>query len=421
MATLALRIYGGLADFAAPLLARRITAKLTSQGIPPQRAAERLGHATLPRPPGPLIWVHAASVGESLSALPLIDRLLSERPDLEVVITTGTAASARILAQRLPARTRHQFAPIDSKRALNAFLSHWKPDLLVLVESELWPQMIRLAAAHSIPLALVNARLSAGSLRNWGRFRTTAKHLLSRFRLITTQTETTTEGLRSLGAPQVMTGGNLKSAAPPLTDAPVLRQQITAALNGRPVWLAASTHPGEDEHLLAAHRTLRQTWPDLCLILAPRHPERADKLAALIDASTLEKTRRSAGQHPEKAVFLADTLGEMGVWLRLAPVTFMGGSLTPNGGHNPWEGAALGTALLTGPHVENCRDDWAALISARGALSCTADSLVAALTTLLNDPQATAANALKTHGEQTNSLSRTTAALLALLPAKGLP
>lgn len=424
MTTLPLRLYSRLANVAAPLLAKRISAKLTSQGISTKRANERLGIATKPRPAGPLSWVHAASVGESLSALPLIDRLLADRPDLHVLITTGTAASAKILAERMPPRTLHQFAPLDSRKVLNRFLTHWNPNLLILIESELWPQMITLTAAHGAPMALINARMSTGSLRNWNRFHASANALFSRFQLITAQNDSTAQGLRRLGAPNVTTGGNLKSAAPPLADQPALRRRFEAALKHRPLWLAASTHPGEDEALLGAHKTLLKSQPDLCLILAPRHPERADKLAGLITAQKLSVTRRSAGQLPDAQVFLADTLGEMGLWFRMAPVTFMGGSLTPNGGHNPWEGAALGTALLTGPNVENCRDDWAALTATHAAQICPPDQLSEQIAALLHRPeqaQTMRDNALKTYRSQTNSLSETTASLLALLPPKGTP
>ncbi|SMY07768.1 3-deoxy-D-manno-octulosonic acid transferase [Flavimaricola marinus] len=422
MTTLPLRLYSGLANLSAPLLSKRISDKLTSQGISAKRAAERFGQATKARPAGPLAWVHAASVGESLSALPLIDKLLAERPDLYVLITTGTAASAKILAERLPDKAFHQFAPLDSKSILTRFLFHWSPDLLVLVESELWPQLIQRTAARDTPLALINARMSQGSLRNWARFGKTARELFSRFSLITAQNDSTAQGLRDLGAPNVTAAGNLKSAAPPLADQPALRRRMKSALQKRPLWLAASTHPGEDELLLATHRALLEAQPDLCLILAPRHPERADKLAAQIESSGLSLTRRSAGELPERQVFLADTLGEMGLWFRLAPVTFMGGSLTPNGGHNPWEGAALGTALLTGPNLENCRDDWATLSAAGAAKLCRTDSLQTDIGSLLLAPdqaKTLGANALKTYRAQANSLTETASALLALLPAKG--
>ena len=416
--TLPLRLYRGLANLAAPFLYKRVAARLMVHGVSPDRAAERFGHATQPRPPGPLIWIHAASVGESLSALPLIDRLLSRDPATHVLITSGTASSAKVLRERLPERALHQFAPLDSRKVLTRFLNHWQPKLFILIESELWPQMLLLTTERGTPAALVNARLSPGSLRNWGRMPATARTLLSRLALVTAQTEATADALRALGAPDVRMAGNLKSAAPPPADHAPEREALEKTIGNRPRWLAASTHPGEERLALAAHRALLETWPDLLLVLAPRHPERADSIAREIAAAGLAHTRRSAGEAPTAQVYLADTLGEIGLWLRLCPVTLMGGSLTPNGGHNPWEGAALGTALLTGPNIANCRDDWLTLSAAQGALITSAESLTTDLHSLLADPEsarAMAGNARKTHASQSAALDATVEALAALM------
>ncbi|MCF7700271.1 3-deoxy-D-manno-octulosonic acid transferase [Loktanella sp. M215] len=419
---LLLRTYGGLANLAAPLLFRRIRDRLVAHGTSPARARERLGHATLPRPAGRLIWIHGASVGETLSALPLITALRAQEDPPRILVTSGTASSAEIMAKRLPAGALHQFAPLDSKRALRRFHAHWQPDLLVLMESELWPQMIQTAPC---PVVLLNARLSARALARWQSLGPSAAYILRRLALIVTQTEATAAGLRALGvAPdRIRTGGNLKAAAPPPDAAPAALAQITAALTDRPRWLAAATHPGEEDLLLAAHRQLLKSHPDLCLILAPRHPERGDRIAQMATGLTL--TRRSAGEAPTAQVYLADTLGEMGLWYRKAPLAFVGGSLTPNGGHNPWEGAALGCALLTGSHLTNCAQDWQTLTDADAARTdLTADTLLPALQDLLATPaaaRAMGARAAAVTARQGDDIARTVADLNALMPAKATP
>ena len=425
-ATLVLSAYAALANLSVPLLARRIVARLTDQGISPKRAAERMGRATLPRPEGRLVWFHAASVGESLSILPLLTMMQAARPDLRILLTSGTASSARIMADRLPNGALHQFAPLDSRAVLDRFLSHWKPDLAVLVESELWPQMICRTDDKGIPLVLLNARLSRGSLRNWARFGRTAQALFGRFRLIVTQTEETAQALGKLTGQQdrIRTGGNMKAAAPPPPADATALADLRHSLGAAPCWLAASTHPGEEALILQVHKRLLANWPDLRLILVPRHPERADKVAGMIVDAGLGLTRRSLGQGPTDQVFLADTLGEMGLWLRLAPITFMGGSLTPNGGHNPWEGAALGTALLTGPYVENAAADYASLSAANAVMTVTDKTLGDTLHDLLRHPdrvRTLGQNAQKAQSANGTALGVTAQSLLSLLPAKDSP
>ena len=419
---LLLRTYGRLANLAAPLLYRRIRDRLVAHGTSPARARERLGHPTQPRPASRLVWFHGASVGETLSALPLVTALLAQDDPPCILVTSGTASSADILARRLPPGAIHQFAPLDSARALRRFHAHWRPDLLVLMESEIWPQMIRTAPC---PVVLLNARLSARALARWQRLGPSAAWLLRRLALIVTQTEATAAGLRALGvAPdRIRTGGNLKAAAPPPDADPAAVTEIRQALAERPRWLAAATHPGEEEALLAVHRHLLQTHPDLCLILAPRHPERGDRVAAM--ATDLTLTRRSAGEAPTAQVYLADTLGEMGLWYRTAPLAFVGGSLTPNGGHNPWEGAALGCALLTGEHLVNCTQDWQTLAEADAARTgLTADTLGPVLQDMLTDPDSARAmgrRAAAVTARQGDDIARTVADLTSLMPAKAAP
>jgi len=418
---LLLRTYGRLANLAAPLLFRRVRDRLVAHGVAPQRARERLGHATAKRPTGQLIWFHGASVGETLSALPVIDGLLAAPNPPVILVTSGTASSAAILSKRLPQGAIHQFAPLDSTRALHRFNSHWKPNLLVLMESEIWPQMIGTAAC---PVVLLNARLSPRALSRWQKLGPSAAWLLSRFSMITAQTAATAQGLRRLGvaAERIRTGGNLKAAATPPSADPTALTEVQAALGRRERWFAASTHPGEEASLLAAHQTLLHHHPDLCLILAPRHPERADRIAAQITEAGLTLSRRSAGEGPTAQVYLADTLGEMGLWYRAAPLTFVGGSLTPNGGHNPWEGAALGCTLLTGTHLTNCAQDWQNLTDANAAIAnLTPDTLTDTLRRLLDDPTSARVmgeRAAAVTATQTDNIARTVADLMALLPVK---
>lgn len=352
------QFYRGVAGIIAPLVWRQVSRKLTRHGVAPARQRERLGEATLPRPAGPLAWFHAASVGESLSVLALADRMRARHPGLNVLITSGTASSAAILAKRMPAGMIHQFAPLDQSRALRRFLDHWRPDAGIFVESELWPQMLVEAQRAGVPLALVNARMSRASLKNWQRFDQTARYLLGLFALIRTQDRATLDGLMAIGADpaRVALGLNLKAVAAPLPVDAGERARMDAALSG-PRWLAASTHEGEERQVITAHLAARKAVPGLRLVLAPRHPERADAIAAELRAAGLSVARRSAGDDPGTAdVYLADTLGEMGLWYALCPVVFLGGSFGPAGGHNPYEPAQSGCAILTGPKRANFAD-----------------------------------------------------------------
>ena len=389
--TLPYRVYAGLANLALPLIFRRVSRRLTAQGVPAERVGERLGQATRPRPLGPLIWCHAASVGESVSLLALIDQLLADDPALHVLVTSGTASSAQILAARLPPRTVHQFAPLDGRKPMARFLAHWHPALAVFVESEIWPQMIVQTAAASIPLALLNARMSKTSLRNWARFPATAYSLLQRFSLIRTQDAATAQALIALGGDPATTrpGGNLKAAAQPLPCDPMAVQAFRSALKDRPVWAAVSTHPGEEELILWAHKAARAQRPDLALILVPRHAERGAMVEKLCRDAGLASARRSLGQpiSAQTAVYLADTLGETGLWFALSPLVFLGGSLVPVGGHNPYEPALSGAAILHGPHVTNAAAAYAGFDAAGGAVMVAdAAALARTLVALLNTP-----------------------------------
>jgi len=340
------------------------------------RLAERRGVDPTPRPEGRLVWLHAASVGETVSALPLVAALGRQDPALHLLVTTGTVTAAALLQERLSGlglgiRARHRFVPLDVPAWARRFLAHWRPDAAVFVESELWPNLIGAAAARDIPLALLNGRLSAGSRARWRLAPGLARRMLRSFRLIAARSEADAERLEALGAAAVETPGDLKLAAPPLPVDEAERARLAALLGERPRWLAASTHAGEEAIAASVHRKLAGEFPGLLTIMAPRHPERGGEIAASL--AELGPKRRAAGQDPPAGgVWVADTLGELGLLCRLAPVVFIGKSLAGRGGQNPLEPARLGAAIAAGPHMENFTAA-AARLEAAGALARVAD------------------------------------------------
>jgi 3-deoxy-D-manno-octulosonic-acid transferase len=393
------------------------------------RFGERLGRAGAARPPGPLVWMHAASVGEAVSLLSLIDRLSRERPTLNLLVTTGTVTSARLLESRLPSsQARHQFVPVDRPLYVRRFLDHWRPDLAIWVESELWPNLVAATQERGIPTVLLNGRMSQGSYQRWQRWRGLIAPLLGRFALCLAQDAAQAARLNDLGARDAGTVGNLKSAAAPLpADAHELAR-LGGEIDERPRWLAANTHPGEEDAAAAAHRKLAPRHPGLLTIIAPRHPVRAAEIAAALQAKGLTVARRSQGDTitPDIAIYLADTLGEMGLFYRLADIAFVGGSLTPVGGHNPLEAALLGCAILHGRDMSNCIATVEELTAAGGAISVGgADELAAALDRLLADPaerrrrgRAAGAVATRDNGVLDKVLSRLAPLLDAIAPLR---
>ncbi|MEO0380445.1 MAG: glycosyltransferase N-terminal domain-containing protein, partial [Pseudomonadota bacterium] len=275
-------LYSIVSALALPFAARATVNKLRRAGVSITRAHERLGHATAERRAGPLIWFHGASVGEAKSVLPLMAQIGQTYPDAALLLTSGTATSSEAVAGRLPRRAVHQFSPLDGAGPMDRFLRHWRPDLCVLVESELWPILLDRCAQRDIPVALLNARLSDKSAQGWKRFPETAAYVLRGIVMAHCQDARSRNHLRDMGLRMAQQGGNLKAM---LGQPTVARDAVDAAhteLAGRPVWVAASTHPGEEEQVLAAHATLLGDHPALCLILVPRHPDRADEVLALI-------------------------------------------------------------------------------------------------------------------------------------------
>ncbi|HUT51633.1 MAG TPA: 3-deoxy-D-manno-octulosonic acid transferase [Alphaproteobacteria bacterium] len=390
-----------------------------------ERMAERLGHAGRPRPEGPLIWLHGASVGEALSALPLIERLLAANDECSVLMTSGTVTSARLMEKRLPARAFHQYVPVDLPRAVGRFLGHWRPDLALWLESELWPNMIRAAARRDVEMVLINGRLSARSFARWRRAPGFARSLLGAFKRCLAQSDADAERLAALGARDVVCLGNLKFASAPLPADSDALEELRARLGARPLWLAASTHPGEEAIVAEAHRILRARHPALLTVIAPRHPGRGPAIATELASAGLQVVRRAADETPEAStdIYLADTLGELGLFYRLAPIALVGGSLVPHGGQNLLEPAQLDCAILHGPAVFNF-EAIAAAMQAAGASEMVrdAESLANAVEALLVDGEMRARRAkaaAEVAASEAGVLDRVMEALaphLALLP-----
>jgi len=387
----ALAIYAALARAATPAVHLLLRYRLWRGKEDATRLQERMGIAGLTRPDGPLLWLHAASVGESQSALVLLERLRAARPALSVLVTTGTVTSARMLATRLPPRCLHQFVPVDCPRWVERFLDHWRPDAAIWMESELWPNLVRATAARAIPAALVNARMSARSFANWRRAPAMARTLLAGFDPCLAQSEEQASRLQALGATNAVSTGNLKFSAAPLPADPDALHSLEADLAGRKVWLAASTHAGEEDLTARVHARLKPHLPRLLTIIAPRHPDRAGEILQVIAAHGLTAVRRAAGEsiRPDTDIYLADTMGELGLFYRLAPVSYVGGSMGRLGGHNPLEPAQLSSAVLHGPDMANFRTVADALAEAGGAATCAdADELTRAVSRLLTDESA---------------------------------
>ena len=350
------------------------------------RRSERLGIANAPAPDGDVIWVHAASVGETNAVLPLIERLTAE--GRSIVMTTVTVTGGKIAAERLPQGVVHQFAPVDIRPYVRSFLDNWRPRLAVFVESEVWPVITDELARRSVPHVIVNGHMSQRSFERWHRFGGAARRVFGRIRLVLAQTDADAMRLRELGATRTEVVGNMKLDAPPLEansdDVAVVRAQ----LGGRPVLLAASTHPGEDEIVLDAHRKLTSDMTNLVTVIVPRHPDRGAAIVAMVEAHGIIASRRSHREPLPLAggVYVADTLGELGLFFRVARVAFVGGSLVPAGGHNPVEPAALGAAILHGPHTQNFAPIYEALLVAGGSVAvANAEQLAMEAGRLLGD------------------------------------
>ncbi len=390
------RLYRGATVAGGPLIRLWLALRRAKGKEDATRFAERFGQASRPRPAGRLFWLHGASVGEGLSMLPLIARLRTTHADASILVTTGTVSSARLLAERLPVGVIHQYVPVDRPAWVERFLDHWRPDLAIWLESEFWPNLIAATAARRVPMALLNGRVSPTSMRNWQWASTDIARLLAAFSLIAGQTAEDSERLRRLGAPSPLNLGNLKFAADPLPVANAPLAELSTAIGDRPRWLAASTHAGEEDIAAEVHRRLAAGFPDLLTMIVPRHAERGEALARALSGRGLTVARRSQGDLPGPGVqvYLADTMGEMGLFYRLAGIVFVGGSLVPHGGQNPLEPARLDGAVLFGPHMTNFRNMAERMTAGNGAETVAdATALVDAVARLLADPQLRAVRA----------------------------
>ncbi|UTD27674.1 3-deoxy-D-manno-octulosonic acid transferase [Bradyrhizobium sp. WD16] len=388
---LTLRAYRRLSAAAMPLSTLLIHRRIRQGKEETGRINERRGLPGVARPRGPLIWIHGASVGEVLAAAELIGRLRAH--NIRILLTSGTVTSAGIVAKRFPSDVLHQYVPFDAPRYVSRFLDFWQPSLALFIESDLWPNLIISASSRRIPMVVINGRMSPRSYPRWRRALGTISALLGRFELCLAQSQLDAERFSALGAENVVVTGNLKLdvAAPP--SDPAKFAQLRAAIGGRPVIAAASTHPGEEELIAAVHARLASQIPGLLSVIVPRHPKRGEAVARDLAAAGFAVARRAGGELPsrETEIYVADTMGELGLVYRLAPVVFMGGSLVPHGGQNPIEAIKLGAATLHGPHVFNFAEVYEALDQAGGAaLVSDADDLALRIARLLGNEAARA-------------------------------
>jgi 3-deoxy-D-manno-octulosonic-acid transferase len=386
-----------------------------------RRIAERFGFfpalAVRPR-----IWVHAVSVGETIAGAPLVRRLQAEHPDHALLVTSTTPTGSAQVRRLFGDSVEHVYLPYDLPDAVARFLRRTRPRLALCMETEIWPNLFAACARRHVPLVIANARLSERSARGYARVAALTRTTLERVATVAARDAIDEQRFKALGAPRVVVAGNLKYDLEVPAAARDTGRALRAALGeGRPVWIAASTHAGEDEIVLAAHRLLREQLPDAALILVPRHPERFDEAASRCAAEGMRTVRRSGGGTPDGAtdVLLGDTLGEMMGFYAAADVAFVAGSFVPAGGHNPLEPAALALPVLTGPQLFNFELVYAELFAAGAARRVVdAAELAAALGELLADPDARAR--MGAAGERILNLHRGATARVAELAAAAL-
>ncbi|MFO1243173.1 MAG: 3-deoxy-D-manno-octulosonic acid transferase [Rickettsiales bacterium] len=415
------RIFSWLASLVVPIV---LLLRVYRQKEDRQRLAERFGKTYLSRPDGAVVWIHAASMGESLSVLPVIQKLIADYPALHIVLTTVTLTSARTIAPKLPERTFHQFVPVDLPWAVSRFIRHWKPDLAIWVESEFWPNQMHAMHRTGKPMALINARISERSYHGWQRAPYAIRTLLSCFRIILAKSEEDVRRFKNLGAEYVSSVGNLKFSSPALDADPKVTSEILQVIGDRPVWMAASTHAGEEEIIGEVHRLLREKFPRILTLIVPRHNTRGNDIAAMLSDKKLRVSQRSKQEAigEETDIYLADTMGELGIFYRIAEIVFIGGSLVPHGGQNPFEPARLDCAVLYGPHMENFAEFCAELEAVDGAVRVKdAADLAEKVESLLRDQekQEKLANAaLAVVKTKQDVLENVVQALEAYLPSK---
>lgn len=392
MTTPILGLYHSISSVSAPALKAILNQRLKNGKEHDQRLTERMGKPSKKRPEGTLFWLHAASVGEAQSALILIDALLAAKADLHILVTSGTLTSAELMEKRLPDRAMHQFFPLDHPSWCAQFLDHWKPDAVLWMESELWPNMLQAIKRRDVPAVLINARLSERSFQRWSKVRGTIGTLLHSFNTILAQTPHDAGRFESLGHSQVQITGNIKYSAAPLPYDESELSNLQDATGDRPIWVYASTHDGEEALARDAHKNMRDTYPDLLTILVPRHPERRDEIAKTISGHGLQSAFRSTGAAiaRDTDIYVADTLGELGLFYKLSPIAVIGRSFSHDGGggHNPIEAAQMGCAVLSGPHIQYQTELFDKMSEYQAVrIVQDKDSLAPALLELLNTPE----------------------------------
>ena len=394
-------LYQAVTYLALPFVARHAVNTLRRAGVDVDRAHERLGHATAQRRAGHLIWFHGANVAEATSILPLMTRIAAGHPDATLLLTSSTATSAQAVEERLPDGAVHQFSPLDGTGPMRRFLRRWRPDLCVLVDSDLWPTLLDQCAGARIPVALVNARMSDNGAQGWKRFPGTAAYVLRGIEMAHCQDRRSRDHLRDMGLAMAERGANLNAM---IGAPPIARDVVDAAhdaLNGRPVWVAATPHPDEEKAVLAAHATLLAQHPNLCLILVPHNPERVGKTMELIRKAGLSVAQRSAGGALSDGaqVYLADTMGEAGLWYALSPIVFLGNAFTDADGPTPFQPAAAHTAILHGPKHNALSEVYAAFRIKDASIEVPDISALAAeIDTLLTHPSRAAQLAANARG-----------------------
>lgn len=354
-----LKIYNALITILYPLVIKGYINKRKQIGKEDvARFNERIGRPKLPRPEGKLFWLHGASVGESVSMLPLINKILETYPDSHVMVTTGTVTSADVMQKRLPERAFHQFIPIDNPIFTTRFVKYWHPDVALWFESEFWPAVLTSIKRKNIPLILINGRISNKTFKRWQQFDFICKELLSCFSMCLGQSEEDAYRLRVLGAKETTCLGNLKYAGLPLPVDENNKKEILKQIGDRKLWIASSTHDDEEIRIAKVHKRLKEKYSDLLTIIVPRHPKRGQEIADGIKDLELSTALRSKGEKINKNtdIYIADTIGEVGLWYDIAKIVFIGGSLIPHGGQNFIEPSRVRDAVIVGPHMHNFSD-----------------------------------------------------------------
>ncbi len=379
---LLLRAYLMAAVVLGPVVRWHIRKRIGRGKEDAQRYREKFGEATAERPQGTLVWLHAVGVGEVLTLPALIRAMATKRPELNFLVTSSTLTAARAVAANLPDKTDHQYLPVDCLPFVHRFLDHWRPDLSVWAEQDIWPALVVESSRRSVPLAMVNGRMGQDSFASKWRVRSLFADLYTRFSVIEVQDEKSRSHMQQLGIPagSVLVRRSLKAGALPLWVDQNRLRQLSEQLSNRFIWLAASTHAVEEAKVFAAHRTVLETKPDGILILCPRDPKQGG--SAYDTARSIGLSPQLQSLNPDIAsntnLFIADSIGELGLWYTLADQAFVGGSLEPVGGHNPYEPMRMNCAVIHGPHIANFAQDYATAHVAGAALQVSGTAELAA-------------------------------------------